>query len=105
MSVRLDTLNDDDRAFFQRFAHSRHPIVDPAEAVRALCVLQHVVSHNSVTSFPSVPADCICKDKPDFQNAGESVRFIIAATVTALDLAGSGHGRAPRLPFDDGEPF
>lgn len=80
--MKLDTLNDKDRVRLVNWLDGSEPVDSKEDAVRLLCILQHIVSHNDVTTFPEAPADCICDEftPAKFQHAGESLRFIIRAT-------------------------
>lgn len=79
-------LGDDERRFFVKWLESDERITTKAQGQRLLCILQAIVSRNGVTRFPDVPADCLCTVGafPGFENAGESVRFIINATLKAI---------------------
>ncbi|QXC59356.1 hypothetical protein KSP35_13180 [Aquihabitans sp. G128] len=68
------------------FMGSDRPLASVDEALLLLCTLRSVVAHSGVTNFPSAPDDCVCGRGPamGFQNQGESLRFVIAATERAL---------------------
>ena len=78
-----------DRDLLDEFLAADGPLFAPDVARSLLCTLQAIVSHANVTSFPTAPADCFCAVPrlSSWQNHGESVRFIIRATLRELGEA------------------
>lgn len=64
------------------------PLATPDQAHFILCTLRSIVAHSGATDFPASPDDCICGRGPfqgdAWRNAGQSLRFIVAATLDKL---------------------
>ena len=66
-------------------------LTTPDEAIRLLCILRTIVARTDASSFPNTPCDCFCekgraaRDRGwGWQDSGDELRFIIAATEKAL---------------------
>lgn len=78
---------DDDLRMLNEFMAGK-AVTTPDEAIQLLCILRTIVARTDASTWPETPCDCFCRKgrirEEYWQDSGDELRFIIAATEKAL---------------------